>query len=83
VLPERAGLGELVVSEHDILDGIALSIRLACDGSRKGKGGREHVESGRSAAADSCPASAGAARSRRRGDRRDRRRRGGRRRRVA
>lgn len=26
VLAERAGLGELVVSEHDILDGIALSI---------------------------------------------------------
>jgi exopolyphosphatase / guanosine-5'-triphosphate,3'-diphosphate pyrophosphatase len=26
VLGERAGLSELVVSEHDILDGIALSI---------------------------------------------------------
>jgi exopolyphosphatase / guanosine-5'-triphosphate,3'-diphosphate pyrophosphatase len=26
VLANRAGIGELVVSEHDILDGIALSI---------------------------------------------------------
>jgi exopolyphosphatase / guanosine-5'-triphosphate,3'-diphosphate pyrophosphatase len=26
VLGQRAGIGELIVSEHDILDGIALSI---------------------------------------------------------